>query len=139
MSKKSVVLLVVAIVLVLVIGVWGVWKLFVAPPAFYAVQLSTGEMYFGTLTHFPYGLKDVYLLTQTGDSERPVNVQRFVNSLIGPRDYLRINKDQVVWSTRLNNQGQLAQVLISGTAPSGETTPPASTMPEGGTTPPVSQ
>ncbi len=116
MSKKSVVLLLFAVVVVLIVGAWVVWKTFIAPPTFYAVQLSTGEMYFGQLTHFPYGLKDVYLLTQTGNKDQPISVQKFTNSLIGPEDYLQLNKSDVVWMTRLDNKGQLAQVLLRGGA-----------------------
>jgi len=113
MKSKKTIMLVVVIVAAAAMGAFAAWKAFFAPPTFYAVQLTTGEMYFGRAARFPYGLRQVYLLTRTEDEEQPVSVQRFVNSLIGPEDFIRLNRAQVVWSAKLDPRGQLVQAFAN--------------------------
>jgi hypothetical protein len=111
MKKSNLVLLIVAIVLAVLIIVGIVWKV-VTGPRYSAVYLSTGDIYFGKLTHFPnYGLKQVYTIQITQDEQNPLSVQRFRNTFWGPEDFMALNKDNVIWVVGLDSQGQMAQLL----------------------------
>ncbi len=80
--------------------------------AYYAVYLRTGDLYFGKLVRYPYfGLKNVYLLQATQDPNNPLRIQKFSQVFWGPEDYLKLNRDEVVWYTKLNSQSQLSQLL----------------------------
>ncbi len=122
MKKINIVLITVVAVLVLVAGGLLAWRTWGGTPSYYAVSLRTGDVYFGRLTRFPaFGLKQVYLIqTNQNDPNNPFSVQRFRNAFWGPEDFLRINRDGVVWMARLNPEGQLAQLIIENP----ELTPP---------------
>ncbi|MFH0712386.1 MAG: hypothetical protein V2A55_00790 [Candidatus Jorgensenbacteria bacterium] len=113
MSKVNKVLLAVVIILVvLVVAALVVWKVAFKPATYSAVFLRTGDLYFGELTQFPYfGLKNVYTLSLTQDAQTPISIQRFKNVFWGPEDKIKLNRDEVVWITKLDPQGQLAQLI----------------------------
>ena len=104
----------VAIVLVVVVVVGVVlWKVAFRSSEYHAIFLQTGDLYFGKLTRFPnFGLKNVYLLQVNPENTgAPLSVQRFQNIFWGPQDYIKINREQVVWSTELSSTSQLAELL----------------------------
>lgn len=105
-----VVVLVLALVLVGVI-VKQIW--FSGTPSYYAVYLRTGELYFGKLSFFPsFKLSNVYLLQlNSQNSQNPVSIQKLSNIFWGPEDYLKINKDEVVWYTKISPQSQLVSFM----------------------------
>lgn len=110
MNKKSFVWILVVVLVVLI--AFLAFQNFSKGSSFYAVYLQTGDLYFGKLTRFPvFGLKDPYMLQVQNDQENPLSIQKFENIFWGPEGYLRINRDEVVWLTKLNSEGQLAQVL----------------------------
>jgi len=113
MSKTNKILLVVVIVLLLALIGVVLWQTVWKSPSYYAVFLRTGDLYFGRLTWFPYfGLKQVYTLqVNTQNPQNPVSIQRFKNVFWGPEDWLKINRNEVVWMTKLNSAGQLAQII----------------------------
>jgi len=45
------------------------------------------------------------------DVQNPLSIQKFANVFWGPEDMMRINRSEVVWMTKLKNDGQLAQLL----------------------------
>jgi hypothetical protein len=112
MKKVNLILLIAIIVVILLIAGWGIWKM-VGSSKFSAVYLTTGDLYFGKLVHFPkYGMSQVYTIqVNMEDQDNPYSVQRFKNVFWGPGDFLNINKDQVLWSTELDSTGQMAQLL----------------------------
>ncbi len=110
MIKKLIVGLV-ALVLVIVVGVMAI-KSVVGESSWHAIYLRTGELYFGHLTRFPFGLKNVYMLqANPSNKETPLSIQKFSKIFWGPQDWLRVNREEVVWTTELDAQGQLAQIL----------------------------
>lgn len=113
MSKVNKVLLAVVIILVvLVVAALVVWKVAFKPATYSAVFMRTGDLYFGELMQFPsFGLKNVYTLSVTQDAQNPISIQRFKNVFWGPQDWLKINRDEVVWITNLDPAGQLAQLI----------------------------
>lgn len=78
-----------------------------------AMYMRTGDLYFGKLMHFPfYGLKQVYVLqVNAQNAQTPLSIQQFKRVMWGPEDWIRINRSEVVWTTELNSEGQLAQIL----------------------------
>lgn len=113
MTTLNKVLLSIIVILIIVLAGLVVYRGWFSEPSYYAVYLRTGDLYFGKLQRFPsFGLREVYLLrVNESDAENPFRVQRFKEVFWGPEDYLKINDDEVVWITRLDAQGQLAQLL----------------------------
>ncbi len=106
------ILLAVVIVLVLVVvGIltWNWW----GATSYYAVYLRTGDLYFGQLVRFPsFGLKNIYTIqVNSQNQQNPLSIQKFTNIFWGPEDYMSINRSEVVWTTKLNSTGQLAQLI----------------------------
>lgn len=113
MRNVNKLLLTVVIVLVVALIAVLAWQVFFRGPSYYAVYLRTGDLYFGELTTFPhFGLNHVYMIqVNSQDQKNPVSIQKFTNVFWGPEDSIRINRDQVVWYTPLNPDGQLAQLI----------------------------
>lgn len=113
MNKTNKILLVLVILLVVILAGLIGWQKWGLKPSYSAVYLRTGDLYFGRLMNFPsFGLKDVYTLQiNQQDSQNPVSIQKFANIFWGPQDFLKINRSEVVWMTKLNPNGQLAQLL----------------------------
>lgn len=114
MNKINRMLLWVVAVLVVILLVLVVWQIFFGKSSYYAVYMRTGDLYFGKLVRFPsFGLKNVYTLQVTQDQQNPVRVQKFADVFWGPEDYLKINKEEVVWYTKLKSEGQLSQLIAT--------------------------
>lgn len=134
MSKTNKILLILVIILLLVlIGlvVWQKWGKLGFEPSYWAVYLRTGDLYFGKLTQFPsLGLKNVYTFqVNQQNSQNPVSIQRFTSVFWGPQDFLKINRSEVVWMTKLDPNGQLAQLLKTNPTLQGTPPPPAPPLP----------
>lgn len=107
------VLIIIVVVLVTVLGGVFSYREFAGEPAFYAVYLRTGDLYFGQLTRFPsFGLKRVYLLqVNQANKENPLSIQRFRDVFWGPEDQMTINRDEVVWFTKIRSDSQLSELI----------------------------
>lgn len=114
MSTNKILLALVIILAAILISLF-IWQGWGRQPSYYAVYLQSGDLYFGRLVRFPYfGLKQVYVLQlNPQNQESPFSIQRFPNTIWGPKDYLKINRDQVVWLTELDPNGQFAQLIRS--------------------------
>lgn len=112
-NKTNKVLLIVIIVLLVLLAGFVIVKELIGKPTYTAVYLKTGDLYFGKLVRFPYfGLKEPYLLqVNQADQKNPVSVQRFKNVFWGPSDFMKINRSEVVWSTTLRDDSELAKVF----------------------------
>lgn len=115
MNKMNRILLWVIGVLVIILLVLVVWQIFFGKSAYYAVYMRTGDVYFGKLMRFPsFGLSNVYTLqVNAQDQQNPIRVQKFSDVFWGPEDWLKLNKDEVVWYTKLKSEGQLSQLLLT--------------------------
>jgi hypothetical protein len=112
MKNNKVLVWVVVVLAVALVGI-GAWQLWGGDAPLYAVYLRTGDLYFGKLVRVPYfGLENVYLLqVNAANQENPVSVQKFTNVFWGPEDFVKINRDEVVWMTRVSDESQLTQVI----------------------------
>jgi len=113
MTLLNKVLMVVVVALLLTLVVVISWRVWFMEPSYYAVYLRTGDLYFGQLTRFPsFGLKQVYLLqVNQANKENPLSIQRFRDVFWGPEDEVTINRDDVVWFTKLRSDSQLAELI----------------------------
>ncbi len=112
MSKTNKTLIAAVVLLaVIIVGVVA-WNVF-SGKSYYGVYLRTGDLYFGELVRFPsFGLKQVYLLqVNQQNAENPISIQRFNRVFWGPEDFLKINKDEVVWTAKLSEESELAKVF----------------------------
>lgn len=136
MTKLNRVIMWVLLVLVIVLLALLVWQKTWGAPDYYAVYLRTGDIYFGRLQRFPiFGLSQVYLLqTNQNNQQNPLSVQKFSNLFWGPEDFMRINREEVVWMVRLRPDSQLAQLFAQNPnlvppATQSQTPPAAATPP----------
>lgn len=115
MNRTNRILLWVIGVLVIILLVLVVWQIFFGKSSYYAVYMRTGEIYFGKLMKFPsFGMKNVYTLqVNAQDAQNPIRVQKFSDVFWGPEDWMKINRDEVVWYTKLKTEGQLSQLLLT--------------------------
>ena len=111
--KNNKVLVWVVVVLAAALIAVVTWQFWGSGSPLYAIYLRTGDLYFGELVRVPYfGLKHVYLLqVNAANEENPVSVQKFTNVFWGPEDFVKINRDEVVWMTRVSDESQLTQVI----------------------------
>ena len=79
-----------------------------------AVFLNTGDMYFGKLSRFPkLTLTDVwYLQVSTQEDQTGFNLAKFSDALFGPKDKMEINKENVVWISKLTDNSQVVSFIL---------------------------
>jgi len=119
MSKLNIILSVIVLVLLIILGV-VFWKpSFLSSfttPCYYAVYLSSGDLYFGKMSWFkPHTLSDVRMIQreQASEEAEPVlSLVEFNKSVIwGPTGDLKLNEKNIVWISKLNNESQVVQLI----------------------------
>jgi hypothetical protein len=90
---------------------------------YYAVYLQTGDLYFGHLCKLfsKYTLTNVYLLQR--DQSGNFSLQKFEQSAYEPEDKITLNKDNIVWISKLQKESPLISVLEGKQAPTPTTVP----------------
>lgn len=83
--------------------------------SYYAVFMSTGDMYFGQLHRFPkLGLASVYALQKNTDNrETPFSLVKFGDAFWGPQDYMQLSKENVLWISKLKADSQVVKFIES--------------------------
>ena len=115
MSKKNIVMFVVAVLVLVGIGFW-VNKV-KGNKDYSIVYLATGEVYIGKLSTFPdLELKNSYVLQVTKDEKDPTknnfNLQPVKDALWAPK-ILHLVKDNVVFYGPLLSDSKIAQTLAA--------------------------
>ncbi len=115
MKNVNKILIAIIVVLVLVLASIAVWQTWFNSPSYYAVYLRTGDLYFGELSRFPsFGLKHVYMLqVNAQNGQNPVSIQKFSNVFWGPEDFIKLNRDEVVWYTKLKPESQIVKLIAA--------------------------
>jgi len=88
--------------------------------SYYAVFLRSGDMYFGKLSRFPkLTLADVwYLQVNTQENQQTgFNLAKFTNMVFGPKDKMEVNKDNVVWISKLRDDSQVVSFILQSKTP----------------------
>lgn len=81
---------------------------------YYAVYLRTGDLYFGKIKWFPkFSMEDIWFIQRTSDQSGQVNFSlvKFTDAVYLPIDRIDINKDNVVWITRLDKDSPVIQEI----------------------------
>lgn len=104
--------LIVAIILLMILVYLSfIDKTKIVKNPYYAVYLQTGDMYFGRLSRFPkLILSDVWFLQASLEEQGGVDLIKYSNAIFGPEDKIEINKENVVWISKLRDD---SQVVIS--------------------------
>ena len=118
MSTKKLIGIVITIVVVLVGLMWifGAYDEQNKDNAseYSAVLMSNGDIYFGRLSFFPEPkVKDAWLLQQVANEqgEPQLNLVPLTSVFWGPTGTIRLNKDQIIFWTRLRNDGSIAEAF----------------------------
>jgi len=80
---------------------------------YYAVYLQTGDMYFGKLSRFPkLTLSDVWFLQRNAQDEQGgFDLIKFSNAMFGPTDKMEINKENIVWISKLRDESDVVKFI----------------------------
>ena len=100
---------------------------------YHAVFLRTGDMYFGKLSRFPkLVLSDVWFLqvTTQEDQQAEFNLAKFSNAMFGPKDKMEINKDNVVWISKLRDDSQVVTFILQSKNVASQNVQPQATAPQ---------
>jgi len=82
--------------------------------SYYAVYLNTGDLYFGHLTTFPTVIMtDVYYM-QRNETDKSVGLQRFTDSVFNPENKITLNRDNIVWTTKLKDDSEVIKAIKQG-------------------------
>jgi len=101
-------------------------------PTYHAVSLRTGDMYFGKLSRFPkLTLSDVWFLqvSTQEDQKAGFNLVKFTNTVFGPKDKMEINKENVVWISKLRDDSQVVSFILQSKTPVLQNSQPQVTPP----------
>lgn len=110
MNKVNKILLIAVVILLIAFGVVLYWQKGGFEQPYYAVYMTTGDLYFGKLSHFPkLSLSDVWLLQRNENSENPFGITRFDKAFWGPEDEINVDSKNIVWTTKLKNDSQLTE------------------------------
>ena len=91
--------------------------------SYYAVYLRTGDLYFGHLCKFfsKYTLTNIYFLQR--DEKGELSLQKFEQSAYQPEDKMILNKENIVWFSKIKNESPLIPVLEGKQTPTPTTVP----------------
>jgi hypothetical protein len=121
MSKLNKILLAVVVVLLIILA-FIIWKpdlsKIVSGQSYYAVYLTSGDLYFGKMVWYrPNVLMDVHVIqtkqAATKDEQPSLNLIKFSDVVWGPFDEMKINEKNILWKTKLSDNSQVVQ-LING-------------------------
>ncbi len=84
---------------------------------YYAVYLTSGDVYFGKLAKFPrLKLSDVYFLVKGKDQSGAdaFALQRLGDAVWGPENKLYLTPENILWKTKLKEGGAAFKVITEG-------------------------
>lgn len=112
-NKSNKILLAIIIVLAVALVAIIYWQKVGFNRNYWAVYLDTGDLYFGKLNYFPkLSLSDAYLLQRNEQNQQnPFSISKFSNAFWGPEERIYINKDNIVWKTKLKNDSQIVNFI----------------------------
>lgn len=110
MNRTNKILLLLVVVLLVVLGGVLLWQKGGFERPYSAVYLSTGDIYFGKLSHFPrLSLTDVWLLQRSDDQQNPYGISKFSNAFWGPEDRITFDSKSIVWFAELKADSELVK------------------------------
>jgi hypothetical protein len=124
LPKKILITLVLIVAVIVTLAFWLGSVFFAAknpaaPSEYSAVYLSTGDIYFGKLSWFPWPhMKNVWYLQRGQDvqGQAQLGLVPLKNVFWGPIDEIYLNPKDVVFWTSLRNDSQVAQAFANPSA-----------------------
>lgn len=113
MSKINKILIALVVVLLIVLAGVIYWQKGGFEKPYYAVYLSTGDIYFGQLSHSPkLTLSNVWFLQKDANNPQAgFSLAKFDKAFWGPQDEMILNEKDVVWMTELRSDSQILQAM----------------------------
>lgn len=120
--KRFLLVVIVLVIVLIVLGVWLGFKLFstndpAGPSQYSAVFMSTGDIYYGKLSWFPWPkLRDVWFLQRGVDpqsQEVQFGIAPLRTAFWGPMDEIKLNPKQIIFVARLRNDSQVAKAFAA--------------------------
>jgi hypothetical protein len=145
-NKKVFLIIAILVVLFAAVGIWVGVALtrFEAdgPSPYSAVFLATGDVYFGKLSWFPWPrLDEAWLLQRAAgpNGEPQFSLAPLNSAFWGPAGTVYLNREQIVFWTRLTNSSRVAQAFQNPGAfqtpqpvpPQTQAEPPPPPLPQG--------
>ncbi|MBI5401465.1 hypothetical protein HZB05_01390 [Candidatus Wolfebacteria bacterium] len=110
MTKINKILLTLIIILLVSLGFVIFWQKIGYGKSYYAVYMSTGDLYFGKLGRFPkLVLTDVWFLQKNNDAQNPYALSKFDKAFWTPEDKLYLNSKNIIWMTEIKENSQLTE------------------------------
>ncbi|TRZ64711.1 MAG: hypothetical protein D4Q79_00975 [Spirochaetia bacterium] len=119
MSKLNKILLAVVVVLIIVLAGVIYWQNFKKSGGddYWAVYLSTGDIYIGKPSYFPrFHLSDVWFFQKTSDAQNPLSLAKFSQAFWGPEDNLYLSEKQIIWKSKLSETSQVISYIKNSQA-----------------------
>ena len=125
MNKRFIFILVAVIVILVALIAWMTVQYILqrngspSESEYSAVYLTSGDVYFGKLSWFPWPrLREVWYL-QRGVSEQnqpQLGIAQLKNAFWGPMDVIYLNPKQILFWTRLRSDSQLTKAFANPSA-----------------------
>ncbi len=124
-------LIVAIIFLMVLVYISFIDKTKVVKNPYYAVYLQTGDMYFGKLSRFPkLTLSDVWFLQANTAEQGGAELIKYSNAMFGPKDKMEINKENVVWISKLEDDSQVVTYILQSKNQALQNVQPQATAPQ---------
>lgn len=113
MSKLNKILIALVIVLAVTLGLLLYWQKVGPSDQYYAVYLTSGDLYFGKLSRFPsLTLSDVWFIQRNSqDSQNPYSLSQFKKAFWGPGDIMDLSEKEVVWTVKLRDDSPILDLI----------------------------
>ncbi len=111
-NPKFYVVVILALVVVIALLVWNPFN---HKPNYYAVYLTSGDIYFGQLSFFPsLKMHDAYLLrVDTQNQQNPYSLSSFSNAFWKPEGTLYFNRSMVLWIAPVASDSPVVQAITN--------------------------
>ncbi len=119
MSKTNKILLALVIILVVVLAGVLYSRTIGQKDSYWAVYLTTGELYFGQLHRFPQlALSDAYLLqSNPGGPQQAWSLVSLKQTVWGPTDKIYLNEKNIAWKAKLGSESQVLKLIQNPQSP----------------------
>jgi hypothetical protein len=112
MSKNNIIILILCIIILLISICF--FCLSRTNNSYYAVYLETGELYIGHLSTFPVlAMTDIHYI-QKNETDNTLGLQKFSESVFSPEDRIVLNKNNIVWTTKLKEDSEIMKAIKQG-------------------------
>ncbi|MBI2514767.1 hypothetical protein HYV91_01070 [Candidatus Wolfebacteria bacterium] len=101
---------------VVILGTAFYFKDFSGRDSYWAVYLTTGDIYFGKLSYFPRpALTDVWFLDRSASSgDNSLRISKFTQAFWLPEDKIYLNNKNIIWKTRLQAASPILESIKNG-------------------------